>query len=121
MKVKELKDIHYPVEYLIFKCRNNEEARRYLQVNEQVWTKALSQYPGFVSSTGYINEDNPGEVHIVIIWKTKEEWFSVPTEDLMKIGKEFDSKFGLPYENGKRLHNDNNFGWHKVRHFEVER
>lgn len=108
---------HYPVEYLIFYCKNTEEAKKYLDTND-IWTEALAQYPGFVSSTSYINLDNPGEVRIVIIWETLEQWLAIPKENLMKIAKEFDEKFGLEYKNGPRLHNENNFGYHKVLHYE---
>ncbi len=110
---------HYPVEYLIFYCRNEEEAKKYIETNE-IWTKALSKYKGFVSTTSYLNTNNPGEVHIVIIWETLEDWLSIPKEDLIRISEEFDKAFPYPYKNGPRLHNENNFGYHKVLHYEVD-
>ena len=110
---------YYPVEYLIFYCRNEEEAKKYIETNE-IWTKALSKYKGFVSTTSYLNTNNPGEVHIVIIWETLEDWLSIPKEDLIRISEEFDKEFPYPYKNGPRLHNENNFGYHKVLHYEVD-
>ncbi len=120
MNVVEMKDIHYPVEYLMFQCRNDEEAKLYLSKND-IWTKELAKFKGFVSSSSFINHHNPGEVHVIIIWETLEDWLSIPKEELMRISALFDEAFGLPYENGRRIHNETNFGLHKVRHYEVRR
>ena len=120
MNVVEMKDIHYPVEYLIFKCRNEEEAKHYLQTNT-IWTNELAKYKGFVSSSCYLNHYTPGEVHVVIIWETLEDWLSIPKSELQRIAQQFDEAFALPYENGRRIHTENNFGLHKVRHYEVRR
>lgn len=120
MNVVEMKDIHYPVEYLMFKCRSDEEAKLYLSKNE-IWTKALAKHKGFVSSSSFINHENPGEVHVIIIWKTLNDWLSISKEELMEISKVFDKSFALPYESDRRIHIENNFGLHKVRHYEVRR
>lgn len=118
MKVIDVKGIHYPVEHLYFQCRNNEEAKKYLSDNE-VWTKELSKYPGFVSTTTMINESKNGEVQIIIVWETLDDWLAIPKEELISIANKFDKKFNLPYQNGKRIHNETNFGIYKVRHYEV--
>lgn len=120
MKEYSYKDKHYPAEYLMFKCRNEEEAKLYLQKN-QIWTDYLSSKKGFISTTSYINKNNPGEVHIVIIWETLEDWLSIPKEELMIVAQTFDKEFNLPYESGRRLHNENNFGFHQVSYYEVGR
>lgn len=110
-------DVRYPVEYLKFKCRNEEEARQYLKMN-QIWTTALAKKKGFISTTSYLNNSNPGEVHIVIIWETLDEWLSIDKEELIKIDKDFKAAFMLPFDSLERLHIETNFGLHKVRHDE---
>ena len=114
----EYENKHYPVEHLIFYCRNELEARQYIEANV-IWTTALSKYDGFVSTASYLNKANPGEIHIIIVWKTLQEWFAVPKEELSRIGKRFDEVFPYPYKNGPRLHIEHNFGCHKISHCEV--
>lgn len=118
MKETNYSGKHYPVEYLIFKCRNESEAKIYIEKNS-IWTDFLAQNKGFVSSSSWVNKMNPGEVHIIIIWKTLEDWLSISKEELMAVSKQFDEAFGFPYEAGRRLHNETNFGYHKVSHYEV--
>ncbi|MEG0329047.1 MAG: TIGR03792 family protein [Longicatena sp.] len=120
MKIIEYKNKHFPIEYLIFNCRNEAEAKLYIEKNE-IWTDALSKKEGFISTSSYINKKNPGEVHIQIIWETLEQWLAIPKEDLVKIANEFDKAFGLPYKSGRRIHNENNFGYHLVQHYEIRR
>lgn len=120
MKEFGYKDKHYPVEYLMFHCRNEDEALLYIQKN-QIWTDFLSSKKGFVSTTSYINKGNPGEVRIVIIWETLEDWLSIPEEELIKTAMKFDEEYNLPYESGRRIHNENNFGFHQVAYYEVGR
>lgn len=108
----------YPVEHLIFYCRNEQEAIQYIEAND-IWTAALSKYDGFVSTTSYLNKANPGEIHIIIIWETLKDWFAIPKEALADIGKRFDKIFPYPYKNGPRLHIEDNFSTYKISHCEV--
>lgn len=119
MKTKQFKGKRYPVEYLIFQCRCEEEAKKYLDLND-IWTEALSQHMGFISSNTYLNNSVPGEVHIVIVWETLDSWLSIAKEELQAIDAKFNEAFPYPYEAKGRLHIDTNFGYYKVSHFEIE-
>lgn len=76
------------VEWLKFQVE--EELReQFIQQDEAIWTKALSNYPGFIGKEVWIDPDTPEKVVFVIRWQTREQWKSIPRKDLLAVEQDF--------------------------------
>ncbi|MEM9163681.1 MAG: TIGR03792 family protein [Cyanobacteria bacterium P01_F01_bin.4] len=85
------------VEWLKFKVAP-EKRNLYVEVDDQIWTPALAQYPGFLDKTTWLNPADDTEVVFVICWATREQWKAIPNEDLEAITQDFDTAFPFEYE-----------------------
>ena len=81
------------IEWLQFQVQ--EEVReQFVQIDEEIWTTALSSYSGFLGKEVWISPDNLGEVTMVIRWDSTDSWFSIPGSDLQKIDEQFADAMG---------------------------
>jgi uncharacterized protein (TIGR03792 family) len=71
-----------------------ERREQYIQKDEEIWTAALSQYPGFLSKEVWISPDKPEELVLVIRWESFELWDAVPPDALARVNAEFNAAFG---------------------------
>ncbi|NJL10294.1 MAG: TIGR03792 family protein [Calothrix sp. SM1_7_51] len=85
------------IELLRFKVPP-EMLEKYIQLDTEIWTKALAQYPGFLGKEVWTNPHNPQFVILVIHWAKKEDWKAVPQNELDEIGRRFDQALGFSYE-----------------------
>jgi uncharacterized protein (TIGR03792 family) len=85
------------IELLKFKV-TPELREKFIQKDAEIWTAALARYPGFLSKEVWIDPSTPAEVVIVIRWATREQWKSIPTEQLEKIDAQFARQMGKTYE-----------------------
>lgn len=74
-----------------------DKRERYIQVDDEIWTPALKQYPGFISKETWIAPEDEEVVIFVIRWRTREEWFSIPEDELAEVGDRFDTTLGFEY------------------------
>ncbi len=94
---------NYPVEVLRLKTAP-EHMQAYLEVDHEVWSVMECNAPGFDESPflykeTWINDNHPGEIVVVIVWKSQEAWDKVgEIEFQKKLTQEFDSRFPFPYE-----------------------
>jgi len=109
-----LENVSYPIEHLVFQLSDVNSIQEFIALDLEIWTNRLSVYDGFVSKEVWINTNNPGEVHNVIIWEKMEKWKSIPLEDLKKIADDFDKAYGKKYVTTRRIHKENNHGIHLV-------
>lgn len=93
----------YPVEVIYFKTAP-EHVEDFLRVDHEVWTikqvdmEGLDKNP-YLYKEIWLNENNPGEIKVVIVWETMEYWKQVDQKEFQaKLMAEFDEKFGKPYE-----------------------
>lgn len=84
------------IEWLEFRVPT-EYRERYVQVDDQVWTPALRQYPGFISKETWLDAEDPELVVLMIRWRSREEWDAIPDAALAKIEQAFDAALGVPY------------------------
>lgn len=75
-----------------------ELREQYIQKDEEIWTAALAQYPGFLSKEVWISPDRPEEVILVIRWESFEQWDAVPPDVLERVEAEFNEALGDVYE-----------------------
>ena len=85
------------IELLKFKM-NPTVRESFIQKDEEIWTTALTKYPGFLGKEVWINPNDESEVVIVVQWETREQWKSIPQTDLDVIENKFDASLEFSYE-----------------------
>ena len=76
------------IEWLQFKV-DSDSREQFVRQDEKIWTDALSTYPGFLGKEVWIEPNASDRVIFVIRWQTREQWKSIPLEDLAKIERSF--------------------------------
>jgi len=66
-----------------------EHREKYLQLDKEIWTKALAKCPGFLGKEVWINPDKSTEVILIIRWASRKEWKSISAELLNEIEQQF--------------------------------
>ncbi|MBE9043525.1 TIGR03792 family protein [Pleurocapsales cyanobacterium LEGE 10410] len=88
------------IEWLKFRV-DSQSRERFIQQDEAIWTASLSTYPGFLGKEVWIEPNAPGRVIFTIRWQTREQWKSIPAEDLAKIEQRFSAvmkKMNIDYK-----------------------
>ncbi|NJN12908.1 MAG: TIGR03792 family protein [Richelia sp. RM2_1_2] len=75
-----------------------EYREQYIQRDAEIWTAALANYPGFIGKELWINPNDSTELVMVIRWKTRKQWKSIPSEEIDAITQRFDQELGFSYE-----------------------
>lgn len=73
------------------------QRERYIQVDDQIWTPALQQYPGFMGKETWISPEDDEVVIFVIRWRSREDWFAIPEDELAEINTRFDAAIDFSY------------------------
>ncbi|MBZ8180787.1 TIGR03792 family protein [Oscillatoria salina] len=71
-----------------------EAREKYIQKDAEIWTPMLTRYPGFLGKEVWLNPEKADEVVLIIRWRTRQEWSSVPIEDITETEKQFDEAMG---------------------------
>ena len=71
-----------------------EDRKKYLQIDRQIWTKAIAQFPGFITKEVWLNPQAPTEVILVIRWRSRQEWKAISVQLLEEIEHQFALKMG---------------------------
>lgn len=112
-----------PVEVLVFRVEP-EHVEEFLRVDHEVWTlgEALledhARIP-FLSKEVWLDDSRPGEVTLVFVWETMEQWDAVGRPDIQaRLQAEFDARFPHPVTLVRAPHEDSDLGIHRVSRFE---
>ncbi len=81
------------VELLIVEVAT-EDREKYLQIDREIWTKVIAQFPGFISKEVWLNPQAPTNVMLIIRWRSREEWKAISVELLQEIERQFALKMG---------------------------
>ena len=84
------------IEWLKFRV-TPEERERFIQKDEEIWTETLAKYTGFLGKEVWLSP-NPDEVVLIVRWRTKEDWHSIPLDVLQETEGRFAIAFGQPYD-----------------------
>lgn len=76
------------IEWLKFTV-DYKSREQFIQQDEEIWTASLSLYPGFLGKEVWIEPNAPEQLILVIRWQTRQQWKSIPIEDLLEIEKRF--------------------------------
>jgi len=85
------------IELLKFKVPP-EQREKYIQKDAEIWTTALTKYPGFLGKQVWISPTSPEFVTFIIHWATREQWKAIPQKDLDIISRYFDTAVGFSAE-----------------------
>lgn len=85
------------IEWLKFKM-DPAQRDRYLTIDDEIWTTALSAYPGFLDKATWLEPGHDDEVIFIISWATRQQWKAIPEDELEQINQRFDSALGFDYE-----------------------
>jgi uncharacterized protein (TIGR03792 family) len=66
----------------------------FVQKDNEIWTKQLSQQSGYLSKEVWIDPIHADIVVLVIRWATREAWKAVPAETLAETEKQFAQAVG---------------------------
>lgn len=81
------------IEWLKF--RVEPQAReKFIELDFQIWTQALAQYPGHLGKEVWINPKADDEVELIVKWDTREHWLAVPPDVLAQIEAKFKTAMG---------------------------
>ncbi|MBD2356586.1 TIGR03792 family protein [Tolypothrix sp. FACHB-123] len=70
----------------------------FIQKDEEIWTAALANYPGFLAKEVWLNPDDYTEITFIVRWATREQWKAISPAELQDIEKTFAAAVGATYE-----------------------
>jgi len=71
-----------------------EDREKYLQIDREIWTKEIAQFPAFINKEVWLNPYAPTEVILVIRWRSRQEWKAISVQLLEEIERQFALKMG---------------------------
>jgi len=112
-----------PVEVLVFEV-DPEHVDHFLEVDHEVWTLGEAEAPGtdhipFLSKEVWLDDAHPGRVTLIFVWESIEAWRTVGEERLQQeLQARFDARFTHRVTLLRALHEESDYGIHRVSRFE---
>jgi uncharacterized protein (TIGR03792 family) len=97
------------IEWLEFQVKP-EAREKFIQKDQEIWTKFLAKQPGFLGKELWINPTIEEQLIIVVHWQTKEQWKAVPQNLLDDTEAKFSLAMGT-----------DNYQLTKVKEFQVRK
>ena len=85
------------IEWLKFKI-SPDRREEFIQKDTEIWTAAISAYPGYLGKEVWIDPNAPEEVVILVRWATYQQWKSLSSDYLAKVEQEFSTAMAGGYE-----------------------
>lgn len=63
----------------------------YIRKDDEIWTAALAQYPGFLGKQIWLDPNDETLLIIVIHWESKDAWKAIPAEKLEQVEQQFNA------------------------------
>lgn len=71
-----------------------ELREKFIQKDEEIWTTALSKFPGYLGKQVWIDSKNSNIVVLISQWASREAWKAAPSKDLEATEMEFARQMG---------------------------
>lgn len=81
------------IEYLRFQIQPGFQ-ERFIQLDEELWTRSLSQNPGFHKKEVWLNPEDPTDLVIIVWWSNREQWKSITPAEVQAIDDQFAEAIG---------------------------
>ncbi|ACB51993.1 putative dimeric alpha-beta barrel protein [Crocosphaera subtropica ATCC 51142] len=86
------------IEWLKFQV-SPESRDIFIQLDNEIWTPVLAEFPGFLGKEVWISPNIPQEVTLIIRWETREQWKAIPQTLLEETEQKFAQRMqDHPYE-----------------------
>ena len=101
-----------------------EHVEEFLTVDHEVWTLGEAHTNGFdhipfLSKEVWLDDAHPGRIVLIFVWESIESWRQVGDEQLQQmLQARFDARFPHPVTLLRVLHEESDFGIHRVSRFE---
>jgi uncharacterized protein (TIGR03792 family) len=112
-----------PVEVLVFEV-DPEHVEEFLAVDHEVWTLGEAHVGGvdripFVSKEVWLDDAHPGRIILIFVWESIDAWRRVGAEEIQQeLQARFDAAFPHRVTLLRALHEESDFGIHRVSRFE---
>jgi uncharacterized protein (TIGR03792 family) len=71
-----------------------ELREKFIKLDKEIWTTSLAGYSGFLGKEVWIEPTAADEVVFTIRWQSRQQWKSIPPEDLGAIEARFSAAMG---------------------------
>jgi uncharacterized protein (TIGR03792 family) len=71
-----------------------ELREKFIEKDAQIWTAKLATYPGYLGKEIWLNPDRPEEIIMIVRWESREQWKSIPLQDLEETERQFAKQMG---------------------------
>lgn len=111
------------MEVLVFEV-DPDHIEEFIAVDHEVWTLGEAYADGiepipFLSKEVWLDDAHPGRVILTFVWESIESWRQVGVEHLQQtLQARFDARFPHPVTLLRALHEESDFGIHRVSRFE---
>jgi len=85
------------IEWLKIKVRP-ELREQYIQKDAEIWTTALTGFPGFLGKEVWIHPTDLSEIVLVIRWASREQWKAVPSQRLRELEAAFNKALPVGHQ-----------------------
>ncbi|MBC48216.1 MAG: TIGR03792 family protein [Ilumatobacter sp.] len=112
-----------PVEVLVFEV-DPEHVDAFLAIDHEVWTLGEADVLGldhipFLSKEVWLDDAHPGRIILTFVWESIESWQHVSDAQRQReLQARFDERFPHRVTLLRALHDESNFGIHRVSRFE---
>ncbi len=112
-----------PVEVLVFEV-DPEHVDAFLAIDHEVWTLGEADVLGldhipFLSKEVWLDDAHPGRIILTFVWESIESWQHVSDAQRQReLQARFDERFPHRVTLVRALHDESNFGIHRVSRFE---
>lgn len=97
------------IEQLLFKVRP-DMVQKFLELDNEIWTKKLATYPGYVSKEVWVSQTVPGDIITMIYWSDIKLWEAIDQNELVEVDRRFYEAMGEgTFKFYKALHEENQF------------
>ena len=112
-----------PVEVLVFEV-DPEHVEAFLSIDHEVWTLGEADVLGvdhipFLSKEVWLDDAHPGRIIVTFVWESIESWQHVSDAQRQReLQARFDQRFPHRVTLLRALHDESDFGIHRVSRFE---
>jgi uncharacterized protein (TIGR03792 family) len=116
-------DERLPVEVLVFEV-DPEHVEAFLAIDHEVWTLGEADVLGvdhipFLSKEVWLDDAHPGRIIVTFVWESIESWQHVSDAQRQReLQARFDQRFPHHVTLLRALHDESDFGIHRVSRFE---
>ncbi|MCS6813988.1 MAG: TIGR03792 family protein [Cyanobacteria bacterium] len=84
------------IEWLKFDV-DPELREAFIQADDDIWSTALANYPGYLGKEVWISPTAPRDVIVIVRWASQAAWDAVPTDEVNQVEARFSARMKGAY------------------------